>query len=299
VSGALIRRWAIPVVLLGAVVIAGTRDRPTSQPLHQSEWLQAGDVTVRAVRLGRGDTTLVLLHGYGESLLSWRAMADRLGQRWRVVAIDLPGFGLSDKPSGPYDLESMRRRVHDFIARWTEGPVVIVGHSMGGEIAAAEALADTARIVAAILVSPAGQALGGASTVPDQMAHIAGFTAPLVLPVHDPAWLAEPRARRRYDPLTDPAYRASTGAVMREFDLTALRGRFSALRQPVLLVWGRLDPTIPFEIGEEIAAALPCGRFVPLAAAFHRPHQAQPDTVAAEIERFMDHLQTQEMQCAS
>jgi len=291
------RRGLVSIILLAGLAAVGTRDRMRTDPPHRAEWLTAGDVEVRAVRLGSGDTTLVLLHGYGESLMSWRAIADRLAQHHRVVALDLPGFGLSDKPAGSYDLETTRRRVHDFIERWTEGPVVIVGHSMGGEIAAAEAIADSVRIVAAVLIAPAGGGLGGIGAVADPIAHLGGATAPLVIPVHDPAWLAEPRDRRGYDPVSDPAYRASTGAVLRELDFAALRGRFAALRRPVLLVWGRLDPTIPFHIGEAIAAELPCERLVVIPSAFHRPHQAQPDTVAAEIERFVAHLETQETRC--
>ena len=115
--------------------------------------------------------------------------------------------------------------------------------------------------------------------------------------MHDPAWLAESPDRSGYDPVSDPAYRTSAAAVLREFDFAALSGRFGELGQPVLLVWGRLDPTIPFGIGEAIAAELPCERLVALADAFHRPHQAQPDTVAAEIERFIAHLETQETSC--
>ena len=220
------RRLLIPLALLCVVVVVGIRDRAGTPALRQAEWLQAGDVRVRAVRLGTGDTTLVLLHGYGESLMSWRAIADRLARRHRVVALDLPGFGLSDKPPHPYDLEATRRRVHDFIGRWTAGPIVIVGHSMGGEIAAAEAIADPVRIVAAVLIAPAGHGLGGIGAVPDAVAHFGGVTAPLVIPVHDPAWLAESPDRSGYDPVSDPAYRTSAAAVLREFDFAALSGRF-------------------------------------------------------------------------
>ncbi|HXI21130.1 MAG TPA: hypothetical protein VNH46_08600, partial [Gemmatimonadales bacterium] len=74
--------------------------------------------------------------------------------------------------------------------------------------------------------------------------------------------------------------------VLAHFDFAALTGRFHDLRQPVLVLWGRDDPTIPYPIGERIAAELPCRRFVPLPA-FHRPHQTIPDTVAAEMSRFL------------
>jgi 2-hydroxy-6-oxonona-2,4-dienedioate hydrolase len=257
-----------------------------ARPTHTAEWLQAGDVQVRAVRFGAGDTTLVLLHGYGESLMAWRATADRFGRRFRVVALDLPGFGVSGKPEGPYTLDAMQRRTADFIARWTEGPVIVVGHSMGGEIAAALAISEP-RIVAAVLIAPAGYELAAVvDSLPAAVAGIAGAVTPLVLPVHDPQWLSEPADQSGYDPVLDPAYRNVTRAVLEQFDFSALRERFGELRKPVLIIWGRQDPTIPFEIGEAIVARLPCGTLFPIEGALHRPHQAQPDLVAEAIEQY-------------
>lgn len=283
------RRFGLPLALLALIGILSVLERrPTGRAMHAAEWLQAGDVTLRAVRLGRGDTTLVLLHGYGESLVSWRAVADRLGQRFRVAAVDLPGFGLSDKPVGPYTLDAMQRRMSDFLARWTTGPVIVVGHSMGGEIAAALAMSEP-RVVAAVLVAPAGYQLAElVDSLPASVAGLAGAAAPLVIPVHDPEWLGEPAARAEYDPVLDPAYRSATRMVLEQFDFAALRDRFATLRKPVLVLWGRQDPTIPFEIGEAIAADLPCGTLVPLEGALHRPHQAEPDRVAGEIEQFFN-----------
>lgn len=66
----------------------------------------------------------------------------------------------------------------------------------------------------------------------------------------------------------------------------AIGERFQELRQPVLLIWGRQDPTIPFEIGDRMAALLPCRQFVPLLA-LHRPHHTVPDTVASSMDAFL------------
>ncbi|HEX6090060.1 MAG TPA: alpha/beta hydrolase [Gemmatimonadales bacterium] len=285
---ALKQRFGLPLVLLALIGVLSLIERlPGGQPAHSAEWLRADDVSLRTVRLGRGDTTLVMLHGYGESLMAWRGIADRLGQRFRVVAVDLPGFGVSDKPAGPYTLDAMHRRLADFIARWTGGPVIVVGHSMGGEIAASLAMSE-ARVVAAVLVAPAGYELAELiDSLPPSVAGLAGAATPLVLPVHDPQWLREPEHRADYDPVLDSAYRNATRTVLEQFDFAALRDRFRTLGKPVLVVWGRQDPTIPFSIGEAVAAELPCATFVPIEGALHRPHQAQPDRVAAEIERFL------------
>lgn len=283
-------RRLMPVVLLLLLLAIGLRGRAASPPgAHRAEWLAAGDVHVRAVRFGTGDTTLVLLHGFGESLMSWRAVADRLAERRRVVLLDLPGFGLSEKPEvGPWDLGAMHGRLSAFLAQWTDGPLVVVGHSMGGELAAALALGDTTRIVAAVLIAPAGFGLGQiARSLPDAVTGAIGAATPMVIPVSDPAWLRDPPERRNYDPLTDPATLRTAEAVMKQFDFGALRSRWSELRQPLLLLWGRQDPTIPVAVGESLAVFAPCGRLVVVSGTFHRPHQSEPDSVVAEIERFL------------
>ena len=285
-----VKRWLAFALDLGAAWFAWkqpTRNRPP----HRAEWLEAGGLRLRAIRGGSGDTTLLFLHGYGESLLSWRLILDRFTPQYRIIAIDLPGFGLSDKPAGPYSNEFMAGVLNHLLARWTAGPVVVVGHSLGGQLAAQLALDNPKRVVAAVLIAPGGAGIssllsdtaGVASEVTHWVASAAGF----VLPVHDPAWLAEDSAELAYQPSEDSSALAAARHVLDEFDFSSLQNRFSELRQPVLLIWGRNDPTIPYGIGERIAALLPCRRFVTLPATLHRTQQTRPDTVAAEMLGFV------------
>jgi pimeloyl-ACP methyl ester carboxylesterase len=81
---------------------------------------------------------------------------------------------------------------------------------------------------------------------------------------------------------------ASARRVLEQFDFAAVGERFRLVRQPVLLIWGNRDPTIPLAVGDRIAALLPCRRFVVLPA-LHRPHQTSPDTVLAEMDAFLRH----------
>lgn len=277
-----LKRLLVLALALIALFLVDRRVRV--RPAHHAEWLQAGDVTVRAVRGGKGDTTIVFLHGYSESLLSWRGPFDALAYRFKVASLDVPGFGVSDKPAGPYTLERQTARLADFLDRWTTGPLILAGHSMGGELAMDLALRHPDRIVGLVLVSPAGagvaERLDSMSNGTIDLIAWAGAAATTgVLPVHDPQWLAEPEERAEYLPATDPAYRAALESVLETFDFAALRDSISQVRQPVLLIWGRQDPTIPFAIGEQIAAQLPCRRFEPLNATLHRPQQTDPDTV--------------------
>jgi pimeloyl-ACP methyl ester carboxylesterase len=163
---------------------------------------------------------------------------------------------------------------------------------MGGELAAGLALDHPDRVVAAVLIAPAGAGisslLSDSSGIASPATQWVATALSYVLPVHDSTWLREPRADLSYQPTDDSATGRAARQVLAEFDFSAINERFRDLRQPVLLIWGRQDPTIPFVIGERIAELLPCRRFVPLFA-LHRPHQTVPDTVAEEMAAFLRH----------
>ena len=287
-------RWLVIASLLAGLIVLLDR-RSTDRPPHEAEWLSADDVMVRTVRAGTGDTTILMFHGYAESLMAFQPMFDRLAAGTRVVAVDLPGFGLSDKPQTSYDLASYLRRMTAFIDRHVPPPgaIVLVGHSMGGEVAAAVALERPDRVVGLVLIASAGWGLSPATmSVVSEGADVVGWInavfGGLVVPLHDSEWLAEPAERRRYDPLLDPAFRAASAQVLNEFDFAALRTRFGDIRQPTLLIWGERDPTIPFAFGEAMDDAIECSRMITIRRTMHRPHQTEPDIVAEAIEHFLD-----------
>ncbi len=285
-------RWSFLVPVLGSYWVR--LDRPMPDPPHRAEWLAVDGVRLRTVRAGSGAPTLVLLHGYGESLTTWRSIFDRLAEHHHVIALDLPGEGASDKPDVPYTLEAMTNRLSRFLDRWTAGPVVIVGHSMGGAIAASLALERPDRIVRLVLIAPAGYriGLGGIteSMTPGRARTIGKYLAlrSFITPIHDPGWLAEPDSLKGYDLTEDPAYSRAATRILEEFDFVALRNRFREIRQPTLLIWGGLDPVVPFAVGDTLSRSIPCVRFVPLPRAFHRPQAEVPDTVVAAFRAFLD-----------
>jgi len=275
---------------LGLLFYATTRQKHTSPPRFQATMLGVEkNLRVRALQAGKGDTTLVFLHGYGESLLAWRGLLVHFTDRYRVLAIDLPGFGLSDPLPDSSRFGDYLDALEDLLGRETTGPLVVVGHSMGGQVAAGLALANPDRVVAAILIAPAGAGLNGVfgdSGVVSPWAHWIADAVPYVLPIHDTLWLREPPEPLVPEAVRDSMLAASARRVLEQFDFAAVGDRFRLLHQPVLLIWGRQDPTIPLAVGDRIAELLPCRRFVVLPA-LHRPHQTSPDTVLTEMDAFL------------
>ena len=286
------------LIAFGLVLLATSSRVPRPTPALRAGMVNANGIHLRYARNGRGSPTIVLLHGYGESLVAWRGVFTRLAERADVIALDLPGFGLSDKPAGGYQTDSIAARVLAALDSLRVRRAVVVGHSLGGAVASAVAVADPARVQALILVDAA--IVGSPLAIPERDSASAmserlrgaiaeyeamrtRFTSP-----HDPHWLAETPEALAYLPAQDPAYRASASAVLAQFDFAWLtRERAARLTMPKLLIWGEYDPLFSVTEGRRVAAALPGARFEVIERAWHRPHEERPEETAAAIERFL------------
>jgi pimeloyl-ACP methyl ester carboxylesterase len=105
-----------------------------------------------------GERTVVFLHGLGSSLKFWTYQLDAFAKAgYRVVAFDQLGYGKSDKPAEfPYTMHAMSEVVDEVLGQLGIERAVLVGHSMGGEVAMATAIRFPQRVEALVLTSPAG-----------------------------------------------------------------------------------------------------------------------------------------------
>jgi pimeloyl-ACP methyl ester carboxylesterase len=102
--------------------------------------------------------TVIFVHGLGSYLKFWRAQLDVFHQQgYHVVAVDLPGYGKSDKPASfPYTMEAMADVVLEVADALRVEKPILVGHSMGGQTSLSYAIRYPERLSALVLVSPAG-----------------------------------------------------------------------------------------------------------------------------------------------
>jgi pimeloyl-ACP methyl ester carboxylesterase len=116
---------------------------------------RVGEHTLAVHESGHGDPPLVLIHGLGSDMRVWSANLAALGHRHRVLAFDLLGFGRSDKPVGAHAMADHVECVRALIDG-LGGAAVLVGHSMGGQIAMRTALTYPGRVLGLVLAAPAG-----------------------------------------------------------------------------------------------------------------------------------------------
>lgn len=126
------------------------RSRPPSQ------WVDIDGLTHYVDYGGPDDgPRLVLVHGLGGSLTSWAAIAPALARVGRVIAIDLPGFGRSPGRPRQVTLAANQMLLHRFLVQVAGSPAILVGHSMGGTIAAMLSAQHPATTAGLIFVDPA------------------------------------------------------------------------------------------------------------------------------------------------
>jgi pimeloyl-ACP methyl ester carboxylesterase len=105
---------------------------------------------------GRGDHVLLLIHGLGTNAKGWQRNIPALSREFRVIALDLPGYGMSSKGAYPYSMDFHARVCDGLLAVLGIDEAVWVGHSMGGQIALTAALDLPERVGALVLLSTAG-----------------------------------------------------------------------------------------------------------------------------------------------
>lgn len=130
------------LLVLGLLALAIVSARPLAPP-----------PATTSAAFGRGEP-IVLLHGLGSRREDWLPTARILARRHRVTLVDLPGHGGADMPE-PFSLERATLALDRLLAEVPGGPVILVGHSLGGLIAASEVIEEPGRIRGLVLVETA------------------------------------------------------------------------------------------------------------------------------------------------
>ncbi|MEX2476998.1 MAG: alpha/beta fold hydrolase [Gracilimonas sp.] len=117
--------------------------------------LQNG-ATVSYIEAGSGDQTLILIHGLGSYLPAWSMNIDELSQHFKVIALDLPGYGQSSKDTEQHTIPFFAESVEQLMNELQIERTSLIGHSMGGQIALYISAHSPEKIEKLVLSAPAG-----------------------------------------------------------------------------------------------------------------------------------------------
>lgn len=237
---------------------------------------------------GSGEA-LLLLHGWGDSLHTFDSLVPLLDvNKRRVIRLDLPGFGKSERPKNAWELDDYIHFVQDFLEKIDVPNIaMIIGHSFGGRIAIKGLSSHNLKTDRLILIGAAG--ITPKKTFRDFGAKAVAKVGN-VLTLLPPLYFWRKSLRRWFYRLLGSDYE-SAGPLKDTFvnivgeDLKEAALRISV---PTLLIWGGNDSATPVSDGKKFAEIIPVSSFEVIPAAGHFIHQEKPRVVAELIKKFHD-----------
>jgi pimeloyl-ACP methyl ester carboxylesterase len=262
---------------------------------------------------GQGGRTLVLIHGLGSYSPAWTRNVDALSGAGRVIALDLPGYGKSQKADYAYSMEFFARVVDGFLNRLGLTDVVLVGHSMGAQIAMTHALLFPGKAKALVLTAPAGferftpeeaQRLTAVVTKEAVMltppkAVYANLAANFQSMPKEAEFMAEDRVRVIGGPDFD-AYASANASSVAAMLNGPVADRLPEISVPALVVFGENDRLIPNpylhpgtttrQVAESGVSRLPKGKLVMIPGAGHMLQFEKPEAYHQAVLEFLKGL---------
>lgn len=257
----------------------------------------------------RDAPALILLHGFGSSLQTWEAWAPVLAQHYRVIRLDLPGFGLTGAaPSRDYSEAREVATLTHLADRMGLRDFALMGHSLGGKMAWELAAAEPERVKALVLIAPDGYAppaqWGTKPYAVSGAMRLINYSLPkflvrqfLAAAYADPHTVSQALVDRYHDMLRAPGVR---NAILDRADQTLYTNpvpRLQRIQAPTLLLWGESDRMIPSSQAARYAQVLPRSCAVVLPNLGHVLQEEQPEIGLAQVQTFLDaHLRPTQVQ---
>ena len=233
---------------------------------------------------GAGKTVL-LLHGWGDSLAGFRDLQANLSKNYRVIAVDLPGFGQTQQPAGPWNLDDYVKFVQNFLTKLNITPFAIIGHSNGGAIAIRGLASSRIQADKLILLDSAGirgEYKGRIKAI--RLVTKAGklMTTPL------PKGTKQKLRKKVYESIgSDMLVAEHMQETFKNVVTDDVRADAETIVIPTLLIYGSEDTATPPEYGRQFQQRIKGSVFELVPGAGHFVHHDQPAVVFARIEEFL------------
>lgn len=282
--------WVIWPLLLLATLAQGCLS--FHQGALPGEPTGATFMQVRGARIRYVDTqgdkpVVVLVHGFAASSDTWGAVRPILSKDFRVIAMDLKGFGFSDRPEGDYSPDEQARTILEVLDKLNVQDFSIVGHSWGSSVTLALALISPKRVRRVALYDawiyeeqlPTFFLWARQGALGELLFWLFYKEQPglkIADAFYDQRYVTEALVEDVDHTLDRPGAVAAALEAVRGQRYTKVQQRYGEITQPVLLMWGREDKVTPVWVGERLMGQLAnaqmkiyprCGHF-PMIEAF-------------------------------
>ena len=247
---------------------------------------------------------MVLIHGYTASLYVWKTSAPMLAEAgFHVIAVDLLGFGYSEKPSWfDYSIQSQARMVSRFMNRLGIGRAIVVGSSYGGAVALSLTLDNPEAVEKLVLVDsvcndePKNHPIIRLASIPGVGEAITPFLidSKAFLRFRMLGTLAKPNHHMitddRIESVRRPLFAAdghhAVLTTSRNWKADRLEQDAHLINQPTLIIWGDSDTVIPVKHGYTLHKEILNSRFVIIKDCGHVPHEEKSEIFTRLVSEF-------------
>lgn len=286
---------------------------------NQRDWVWRGWRTrytyIRPDKPHQKTTPLILLHGFGTSIGHWRQNISVLGEHHTVYALDMLGFGASQKAPVSYRVDLWVEQVYDFWRTFIRHRVVLVGNSIGSLVTIAAAAKHPDMVQGIVMLSLPDLSVRS-EAIPKflrpAIATIENLVASPLLLKTVFRFVRRPHVVKRWaglayankdavtdelvDILVSPAQDRGSAQAFSAILKAMIGSQFSipvktllpSLEIPILLIWGQQDRMVPPAFARQFAAYNPLVQLLTLDNAGHCPHDECPEEVNRAILAWLD-----------
>lgn len=248
----------------------------------QEEFISVDGHKIRYLKAGSSKKNLVLIHGLGASAERWEFVIPKFSKDFAVFVPDLIGFGYSDKPTVDYTTEYFAKFVSSFLQTLGIERSMMIGSSLGGQIAIEYAAKNQNSLDKLVLVSPSG--LTKQSTPAFDTYVMAALYPDLEIAKNafnmmaggkeENQSIAESFVQRMRLPNAKFAF---LSALLGLKHASEIETKLAVINVPTLVVWGEKDPVIPIKYAKGFVQQIRDCRFYQMEGCGHTPYVEDPD----------------------
>ena len=260
----------------------------------EEKFLQIDENKIRYLESGNSKKILVLIHGLGASAERWEKVIPLFAKHFRVIIPDLIGFGYSDKPLADYTLDFFSSFLEKFFAAANIQNPILIGSSLGGQIAVEYTAEHSQNVEKLILISPSGVMK---KSTPALDAYIMAALYPNEQNAKNAFELMESSGKHIDEKIINEfiermklpnAKLAFMSTLLGLKNAKVITPKLQSMITPTLIIWGANDPVIPIQHADEFVASIKDCKFLRMDNCGHTPYVQDPNSFASLVLEFLN-----------